>query len=40
MNLVSMRVITKDVERLVSFYDTISGSAATRHTPDFAELEP
>ncbi len=38
MNLVSMRVITNDVERLVSFYETISGSAATRYTPDFAEL--
>ncbi len=38
MNLVSMRVITNDVERLVSFYETISGSSATRYTPDFAEL--
>ena len=38
MNLVSMRVITNDVERLVSFYETISGRSATRYTPDFAEL--
>lgn len=38
MDLVSMRVITNDVERLVSFYETISGSSATRYTPDFAEL--
>lgn len=38
MNLVSMRVITNDVERLVSFYETISGSSAIRYTPDFAEL--
>ena len=38
MNLVSIRVITNDVERLVSFYETISGSSATRYTPDFAEL--
>lgn len=38
MNLVSMRVITSDVERLVSFYEMISGNAATRYTPDFAEL--
>ena len=38
MNLVSMRVITSDVERLVSFYETISGRSATRYTPDFAEL--
>ena len=38
MNLVSIRVITNDVERLVSFYETISGSTATRYTPEFAEL--
>ncbi len=38
MNLVSMRIITIDVERLVSFYERISGIAATRYTPDFAEL--
>lgn len=38
MNLVSIRVITNDVERLVSFYEAISGIAATRYTPDFAEV--
>lgn len=38
MNLVSIRIITKDVERLVSFYEVVSGSAAIRYTPDFAEL--
>ena len=38
MNLVSVRIITTDVERLVSFYESISGVAATRYTPDFAEL--
>ena len=38
MNLVSMRVITNDVERLVRFYESISGTAAIRYTPDFAEL--
>ena len=38
MNLVSMRVITNDVERLVSFYEMVSGRSATRYTPDFAEL--
>ena len=38
MNLVSMRVITNDVERLVSFYESISRASATRYTPDFAEL--
>ncbi len=38
MNLVSMRIITDNVEQLVSFYEGISGLPATRHTPDFAEL--
>ena len=38
MNLVSIRVITQDVERLVHFYEAISGITATRYTPDFAEL--
>ncbi len=33
-----MRVITDDVERLVSFYETISGASANRYTPDFAEV--
>ncbi len=38
MNLVSMRIITENVERLVSFYEGISGLSATRYTEDFAEL--
>jgi len=38
MNFVSVRVITEDVERLVSFYEKISGLSAQRYTPDFAEL--
>ena len=38
MNLISIRVITNDVERLISFYENISGAAAARYTPDFAEL--
>ena len=38
MNLISMRIITNDVERLVSFYENISSISATRYTPDFAEL--
>ena len=38
MNLVSMRIITDNLERLVSFYERISGLPATRYTPDFAEL--
>ncbi len=38
MNLVSMRIITSDLNRLVSFYELISGMAVTRYTEDFAEL--
>jgi predicted enzyme related to lactoylglutathione lyase len=38
MNLVSMRVITSDVTRLVEFYEEITGVSATRYTEDFAEL--
>lgn len=38
MNLVSLRILTNDVERLVGFYKHISGVAASRHTQDFAEL--
>ena len=38
MNLVSMRVITDDVSRLVNFYEAVTGLKATRYTPDFAEL--
>lgn len=38
MQLVSTRIITADVDRLVVFYETVTGLAATRHTPDFAEI--
>ena len=38
MNLVSMRVITNDMKRLVSFYEDITGLTATWYTEDFAEL--
>ena len=38
MNLVSIRIITHDVERLASFYEVVSAASATRYTPDFAEL--
>ena len=38
MNLVSMRVITDDVKRLVGFYESITGLSATWFTEDFAEL--
>jgi len=38
MNLVSIRVITADVARLVTFYERVTGVPATWSTPDFAEL--
>ncbi|MCZ1006644.1 VOC family protein [Streptomyces lydicus] len=38
MNLVSLRVITRDVARLVAFYEQVTGVPATWSTPEFAEL--
>ncbi|RPE35107.1 VOC family protein [Kitasatospora cineracea] len=38
MNLVSVRLITADVDRLVAFYEHATGLTAARATPDFAEL--
>lgn len=38
MNLVSLRVITHDVARLVAFYEQVTGVSATWSTPEFAEL--
>ena len=38
MNLVSIRLITDDVARLVSFYERITGVEADRPAPEFAEL--
>lgn len=38
MDLASIRIITADVDRLVTFYETVTGLTATRHTADFAEL--
>lgn len=39
MNLLSIRIITEDVPRLVQFYETITGTKLTQYTPDFAELK-
>ena len=36
--LVSVRIITDDVARLVEFYERATGGMATWSTPDFAEL--
>ncbi|MET7940599.1 VOC family protein [Streptomyces sp. NPDC005302] len=38
MNLVSLRVITDDVARLVAFYEKATGLSATWSTEHFAEL--
>jgi predicted enzyme related to lactoylglutathione lyase len=38
MNLVSIRIITADVARLVDFYERVTGVPATWSTPDFAEV--
>lgn len=38
MDLASTRIITADVDRLVTFYEAVTGLTASRHTADFAEL--
>jgi catechol 2,3-dioxygenase-like lactoylglutathione lyase family enzyme len=38
MDLVSIRIITDDLERLVGFYERITGLTAQRLSPVFAEL--
>ena len=39
MHLASARIITADVDRLVVFYEAVTGLTATRYTPDFAEIQ-
>jgi catechol 2,3-dioxygenase-like lactoylglutathione lyase family enzyme len=38
MDLASIRMITDDMERVVGFYERITGAEAVRYTPVFAEL--
>ena len=38
MNFVSIRIITGDIKRLVSFYERATGVTATWFTEDFAEI--
>ena len=38
MDLASIRIITDDLERVVQFYEQITGVTAERYTPVFAEL--
>lgn len=39
MNLLSIRIITTDVEKLAGFYEKITGLKAIRYTEEFAELK-
>jgi predicted enzyme related to lactoylglutathione lyase len=39
MDFVSVRIITDDLRRLVTFHEQVIGSSATWYTDDFAELE-
>lgn len=39
MDIISIRIITADVKKLVSFYEKITGLSAIHYTPDFAELK-
>ncbi|MFC9765726.1 VOC family protein [Rhodococcus jostii] len=38
-SLVSLRIITDDVARMVDFYERVSGMPVRWSTPDFAELQ-
>lgn len=39
MNLLSIRIITGDLERLVKFYEQITRRSVVKYTPEFAELK-
>lgn len=38
MNLVSIRIITRDVKKLLEFYGQVTGIAGVKYTEDFAEI--
>jgi catechol 2,3-dioxygenase-like lactoylglutathione lyase family enzyme len=38
MNLVSIRIITSDVKRLLNFYEQVTGITGVQYTEDFAEI--
>lgn len=38
MSFASIRIITEDVDRLVAFYELVTGQAAVRPAPVFAQL--
>jgi predicted enzyme related to lactoylglutathione lyase len=39
MDLASIRMITDDLERVLQFYERVTGVTAARYTPVFAELK-
>jgi catechol 2,3-dioxygenase-like lactoylglutathione lyase family enzyme len=39
MSLVSIRIITADLNGLVKFYEQVTGMPIVQYTPDFAELQ-
>ncbi len=39
MKLLSIRIITTDVKKLVTFYNHVTGLSAVQYTDDFAELQ-
>lgn len=39
MNLVSIRIITDNIDGLVKFYEQVAGMKIVQYTPDFAELK-
>ena len=39
MNLVSIRIITANINEVVKFYEKVTGATVVQYTPDFAELQ-
>jgi catechol 2,3-dioxygenase-like lactoylglutathione lyase family enzyme len=39
MKLVSIRIITANVNKLIQFYEQVTGMPVMQYTPDFAELQ-
>jgi len=39
MNLISIRIITANIDALIKFYEKITGISAIQYTPDFAEIQ-
>ena len=38
MRLASIRLVTRDIDRLIAFYTGLTGAPAVRLAPDFAEI--